>query len=180
MKKLVKTALCGMLALGITAISPAPASAQDGSGELGIGYQYINFGDFDLSYPLGFNVDYAYPLSNFPLSIIGEFGWSRHSDDPFTSTLLNFGAGVRYDIALDAGIQPYVQVVFGAQRDSDELDGEEVFSGSNFMWQPGGGVALPLNDMWDLFGQIDFRSVSYEDESAWGSPRIVVGGRVGL
>lgn len=176
---LVRMALIGVLALGISAVSAAPAAAQDGQ-RLGIGYQYIRFSEFDLSYPLGFNIDYSIPLTAVPISIVGEFGWSRHSDDPFGSNLLNFGVGGRYTVPLEGAITPYAQILFGAQRDSDSIDDEEVFNETNFIWQPGGGVEFPLNDMWDLFGQIDFRSVSYDDEAQWGSPRLFIGGRVGL
>ncbi len=179
--KLVRIALAGVLALGITAVSAAPAAAQDGQ-QLGIGYQFINFSEFDLSYPLGINVDYEYPLTNLPLGIVAEFGWSRHSDDDFdfTSNLINFGVGGRWSFAMESPVTPYAQVLFGLQRDSDKFEDVTEFEGTNFMWQFGGGAAFPLNDMWDLFGQIDFRQVSYDSGAEWGVPRIFIGGRVGF
>lgn len=167
----------------MSVIAPKPAAAQ---GELGIGWQYINYPDFDFGgYPLGFNVDYAYPLAELPFSIAAEFGWSRHSDDDlgsdFTSSLFNFGVGPRFNFDVNAGVRPYAQVLFGLQHDKDHLEGTDDldFHETSFMWQPGAGVGFPVNDTWDLFGQVDFRQTAYEGESEWGV-RFVIGGRLGF
>jgi len=171
------------MALGISVVSAVPAAAQDENGQLGIGYQFINFSDLETSFPLGFNVDYVYPLNVSNLSVLGELGWSRHSEEIIpgedgTISLLNFGAGMRWTPELEAAVAPYVQVVVGLQRSTvsafDESD-----SSSDFMWQPGGGVAFPLNDMWDLFGEVGLRQVFFEGDSDFGV-RLVIGGRVGL
>lgn len=183
MNKLVKNVLLGALALGISVVGAAPAAAQDGRGELGIGYQYINFGD-GADYPLGFNVDYAWPLGTNNLDIVIDFGWSRQSEEAFgfevTSNLINAGGGVRWSPVLDAPVAPYVQAIVGIQRTSfseNLFDTDESFT--DLMVQPGVGVSFPLNDMWDVFGQVDFRQVFFEDESDMGI-RFVVGGRIGL
>jgi hypothetical protein len=164
----------------MVAVTATPAAAQ--GADIGLGYQFLR-GDGE-SVPLGFNFDVAYPIMN-QLSVVGEVGWSHDSESEFgidaSLNAVNFGAGIRWSGNYDPRFTPFAQVILGAQRDSYSVEGFEEFDDSttNFILQPGGGVSFKLNDMWGVFGQVDYRRIFYEGEGT-NAFRLVLGARVNL
>jgi hypothetical protein len=147
-----------------------PASAQTATDErpaIGIGYQFMHLsaGGDGLGYPLGFNLDGGWPLPmNRLVSVIGEFGWSRHSEDAFSENLLNFDGGIRGNFLTEAA-RLYGQVTFGLEHTS-----VEGFGSNDALLGLDGGVNLPLEQLGEgnLFAQAGYRRVFYEGSGANG------------
>ena len=57
-----------------------PASAQDKTMSIGVGYQALKFDD--ASFPLGANVDFVAGVMEH-IALVGEFGWVRNSTQQF-------------------------------------------------------------------------------------------------
>jgi hypothetical protein len=171
----------GVWILAALIVSAAPAAAQDAPAvELGVGYQFLDFEESS-SLPLGFSVDVSGALTD-TFSWVGEVGWSRDSEEllgaDFSFTALHFAGGARWSGRYSPRFTPFVQVLVGAQRSSYEEDGDDLGSNTDFLLQPGGGVAYSMGT-WSIFGQVDYRRVFFEDEGVNGV-RFVVGARVPL
>lgn len=156
----------------VIALTLGLGSAQEASAQasgFGIGYQFVRLNTFELNYPIGINVDGAVPVSG-PLSVIGEFGWSRHpeDDDTYSSNVINLGGGVR--LSGMGATTPYGQVVVGYQRDNDEFLGDSENFNSFYTGIDGGVQAR------GLFAQVGYRRVAYEGDGANGF-RFVIGFR---
>jgi hypothetical protein len=174
----------------------ATASAQDMPlPELSLGYQFQRFsggGRESFTVPKWANVDLAYPIGRSRLSVVGQYDFGRKAetrtengtDLDLTSTFNTFGFGVRWT-APTGGVRPFVQMLGGAQRfyfseslkdvDQSERDSE---SGTDALFQVGGGVAVPLNRKWSLLGQVDYRRI-FADEGI-NNVRFVGGFRLGI
>lgn len=178
MNKYTRTAAFGVVALGLAAVPAAPASAQDRQPEIGVGYQFSQFSDFDFSYALGFNVDVKVPLARPNLGLVGEVGMGRFTEAEFSSRLLSVAGGLRWSPAADAPISPYAQGLVGVARFIESFDGID-FSDSGLLLDIGGGAEYPLSEAWGLFGQVSFRMV-FDDGASENGFRFVGGGRIGL
>jgi hypothetical protein len=187
------------IVMGALVLAAAPASAQ----ELSLGYQWQRFsfsvadfdeGDDSLTAPLGFNIDFAGPITP-TLDVVGQVDWSRWSESEVifgTSVEANanfttFGGGIRWSSRTNPSATPFVHALFGATRASVGCDVAgfdcEDFLGSDTsatdpMFQIGGGVAVPMG-AWSALGQLDYRRIFAEDEGV-NSFRIVLGVRLAI
>lgn len=178
----------------------APAIAQDARPDVTVGYQFQRLsasgsedvgGDVSESFPLGFMADVAVPVMG-NLSVVGQLDWSRKTesetayDMDFETTmgLTTFGGGIRWSSKTNPSMTPFVQALAGIAHSSASvtLDGEaleDIPSENNFMFQIGGGVAVPLNDTFSGVAQIDYRRI-FTADAGTNSIRIVGGIRVKL
>ena len=162
-----------------------PVAAQDlEKMDVGIGYQGATSSEktpepggpsYSGLYKYGFNADGSVPL-NEKFSVVAELGWIRNSlkEDPAAShanyNAVNYGGGLRWNRRGEK-ITPFLQVVLGVSRDTfDPGSGPALgkfinakFTTNNLMVQPGGGVAIPFNDVMSVVGQVDYRRV-FSDE----------------
>jgi hypothetical protein len=194
--------------LGAITMAAIPASAQ----EISFGYQWqqfsfdlddlddnlVPFVDDTLTAPLGFNVDFAGPITP-ALDVFGQLDWSRQSDDfdflvedlKSIWNFTTFGGGLRWSGRTNPSITPFVQGLFGFTHTSfgceitgfdcteelERLAGAEL-SSTDPMMQIGGGVAIPVGS-WSALGQFDWRRIFAEGEGI-NSIRFVIGIRLSL
>src|SRR5204863_9864088 len=103
------------------------------------------------------------------LSIEGEAGWARHSDDDsgatFTNNLWNFGAGPRWTGFGSGASWPYAQVLAGLAVAHTNFDapGGTSDTHASFMVQPGIGMTFVAGDGWGVFGQVDYRRTFFDE-----------------
>lgn len=182
----VITAVCLMT------IGAAPAIAQNAPRmDVAAGYQLLHVGTADGlldslvvpdgAYPAGWNLDGAWRL-NDRISIVGEVGRSAKSnggllaglledgdvDLDFKSSLMQFGAGPRWTRRSRGSISPFVQVLVGAAHHTLSMGAfgfDLQFSSTKAMVQPGGGVAVRINDQFGFVGQVDYRRVFVGDST---------------
>jgi hypothetical protein len=182
------------------ALAATPASAQ----EVSIGYQWQQvstdddgddvFTDCCIA-PFGINFDFAAPITP-ALDVVGQLDWSRWSDSEIilgtsvdtSATFTTFGAGLRWSARGNPGATPYLHGLIGGTHtsigcevggfDCDDVLTDDETSATNFMFQIGGGVAVPMGGV-GLIGQFDYRRIFFEGEGA-NSIRFVVGVRFGL
>jgi len=174
--------------------------------ELGLGYQVVRAGEicFDedeedcgssQTFPLGFAVD---GVRNFgALGVVGEVGWSRHSDDlsialdqaSLSQNAFHYAGGLRSTGHNAGRAWAYGQILAGAitTRSSIEFDDSQVddlLGGSDtttkFMIQPGIGVTIVGGDGWGVFGQVDYRRIFLDEDEDGASGRNDVRGFFGL
>jgi len=182
-------------------MAAAPAGAQ----EISLGYQWQRISvDADeissdcCTAPVGINVDVSAPLTP-ALDFVGQLDWSRWSESQVilgTSVdasldFTTFGAGIRWSARRNRGARgatPYLQGLLGATHtsigcdvggfDCDDVLTDDETSATDFMFQIGGGVAVPMGGV-SLVGQFDYRRILFEGEGANGI-RFVAGVRVSL
>ena len=153
--------------------------------EIGAAYQYLHVSESDegRSFPLGFNVDVAFPLAR--LTVVGEVGWARRSEsyeDLFADveTVLHYAGGMRW--TLNTVLSPYVQALFGAQRTSTvlEFQGNDIADDSftDAMFGVDGGVAVRVFGL-RVFGAAGYRRV-FGDEGGTNGFRALAGARFGF
>ena len=154
--------------------------------ELSGGYQFLHLPD--QSFPFGVAIDGARHYGHFGL--IGEIGWSRHSDDTFdtdvSTNMFHFAAGPRWTGFGSGRAWPYAQVLIGAAigRTGAEIGGvEENDTEAALMLQPGVGATIVGGDGWGVFGQFDYRRTFFDepddvDESINNQFRVFVGLRM--
>jgi Outer membrane protein beta-barrel domain len=162
--------LTGLLAAAALAI-PAPAAAQTPQAEFSVGYQALHVPN--LWFPFGIKVDGSKSVDEH-LSVVAEVGWARKSESASalgvsadaTLNAVNFGAGVRWNDRLNGKMNPYGQLLVGALHSSGGINvsagGVTVnnsASATDFMIQPGVGVAMPLSANLQGVGAIDYRRV---------------------
>jgi opacity protein-like surface antigen len=175
-------------ALGVAVVDTAAAQAS----RVELSGAYQNTGAAEQTLPFGWSADIGTNL-NRTWSVIGEVsGAYRSKEDEDLGadvrlSLHSLGAGARWSGHVGDRIIPFLQVLAGAARASarTEILGREVGSSSTkFMLQPGGGVALKLNETFAILGQVDYRRVFLDDEedraSGQNQFRVLAGVRVGL
>jgi hypothetical protein len=175
---------------GLTFGVALPAAAQDiPKLDVGIGYQAASSGDKHVAglgdvsgfYKYGFNADGSVPL-NEKLSVVAELGWMRDSipellKSPSTGeelpsthanfNALNYGGGLRWNKRSEK-MTPFAQFIVGVQRDTFDVGSGPAFgqllnlkyTRNSIMVQPGGGVALAVNETMSVVGQVDYRYVN--------------------
>src|SRR5207253_2795037 len=75
-------------------------------------------------------------------------------------------AGIRF-ASHTLGFAPYFQVLTGVQRDSYSGTAPDFdFSDSTFMTEIGSGVVFPVGGIIGVFGEFDYRRVSYDVDPA--------------
>ena len=182
---------------GLT-VAATPAGAQ----EISLGYQWQRISvDADeissdcCTAPFGINFDISAPISP-ALDFVGQLDWSRWSESEIvlgTSVdasldFTTFGAGLRWSARGNQGATPYLHGLLGATHtsigcevggfDCDDVLTDDETSTTNFMFQIGGGVAVPMGGV-SLIGQFDYRRIFFEGEGA-NSIRFVAGVRVSV
>ena len=160
--------LCAVLVVGVA----WPAAAQDVS--FGYQFQRTSCCGHSNNFPMGFNVDGSAPIGGGALSGIGQFDWSRRSDEGVTENIAAFGGGIRCSRMSNPKVTPFVQVAVGGARDS--FDGS---SRTDLGVQVGGGVAAPINAKISAVGQVDYRRAFKNGEDT-NAIRFVGGIRVRL
>ena len=165
-----------LLLLTLCAVSPA--AAQNKALSVGVGYQTLKSGSS--SFPLGVNVDFVAATTRHP-AIVGELGWARDSLHQFglrdTITALHVGAGGRWAANRHQRLKPFGQILVGVEHDNAEIEKFGRDSAWAFLVQPGGGVVVDWGV--DFFGQIDWRRVYRERDSA-NAIRLLVGSRFSI
>jgi Outer membrane protein beta-barrel domain len=182
---------------GAITMAAIPASAQ----EISFGYQWQQVSvDDDEEFldcctaPFGINFDAAFPITP-AIDVVGQLDWSRWSDSEIifgtgvdiSASFTTFGGGIRWSARGNPSATPFVHALLGAVHtsfacevagiDCDDVLGEDL-SSTDFMFQVGGGVVVPLGGI-GVVGQFDYRRFFYEGEGA-NSIRFVAGIRVGL
>jgi hypothetical protein len=186
------------VAFAALTVAATPAAAQ----EISLGYQWQQvsvdadeISSYCCTAPFGINFDFSAPLAP-ALDFVGQLDWSRWSESKVvlgTSVdasldFTTFGAGIRWNARGNRGATPYLHGLLGATHTSigcdvggidckDVLTDDET-SATNFMFQIGGGVAVPMGGV-NLVGQFDYRRFFFEGEGA-NSIRFVAGVRVSL
>lgn len=179
-------------------VTATPAAAQ----EISLGYQWQQISvDADeiasdcCTAPFGINLDISAPLTP-ALDFVGQLDWSRWSESQVilgTSVeasldFTTFGAGIRWSARGNRGATPYLHALLGGTHtsigcevdgfDCDDVLSDDETSATNFMFQIGGGVAVPMGGV-SLVGQFDYRRIFFEGEGA-NSIRFVAGVRASL
>lgn len=182
---------------GAITLAAVPAVAQ----EISVGYQWQNVSvddDEDFSdccnAPFGINFDAAFPITP-SIDIIGQLDWSRWSDSEIifgtsvdvSSSFTVYGGGIRWSARGNPSATPFLHGLIGAVNtslgcevggiDCDDVIDEDT-SSTDFMFQIGGGVVVPVGGI-GVVGQVDYRRFFYEGEGA-NSIRFVAGIRVGF
>ena len=146
--------------------SGATTSTTDPTFEVSAGYQYLHLPD--QSFPFGLAVDATRHYGN--IGLVGEVGWSRHSDDTagvdFSTNMFHFAAGPRWARHGAGRLWPYAQVLGGvalARSSSDFAGVDDSDTDAAFMLQPGVGVTMVGGDGWGVFGQVDYRRTFFDE-----------------
>lgn len=154
--------------------------------ELSAGYQFLHVPD--QNFPFGLAIDGAKHWGS--RGLVGEVGWSRHSDDAgsadFSTNMFHFAAGPRWTGFGSGRVWPYAQVLVGAviARSSSEIAGIDASdTDTAFMVQPGVGATIIGGDGWGIFGQVDYRRTFFDepddtDDSVNNQFRVFVGVRM--
>jgi hypothetical protein len=167
-----------------TLVIAAPAAAQTTPVKFWAGYQFGRMsgqeGADGLNFPVGFDLGVGFPLNVSNLNVIGDINWMRHSESIFganiSNTALGFGGGVQWASTSDPGYTPFANFLVGAQRSSFSTDAFGVnpsISSTNFMFQPGAGVAFPVGG-YQAFVNGNYRRV-FEDAADANFFTIVAG-----
>jgi hypothetical protein len=136
-----------------------------------VGYQFLDIsaGGGSQSVPLGVAAGVAFPLTS-PWNVVGDFGWSRKSDNGATNTATSIAGGLRYvPMTMMGSITPYIQAVVGVEMDKSS----GTFSGvsfsatdNNLMIQPGVGGTFALGSSLKGFVEADYRRVQASGDAA--------------
>jgi hypothetical protein len=185
------------MVFGAITLAAVPARAQNVS----IGYQWQNVSVDDAedftdccNAPFGINFDAGFPITP-SIDVIGQLDWSRWSDSEVIlgssvdahADFTVYGGGIRWSGRGNPSATPFVHGLLGAVHtglgcEVAGIDCEDVIGGdtsaTNFMFQVGGGVVVPVGGV-GVVGQFDYRRFFFEDQGA-NSIRFVVGIRVGL
>ena len=155
---------CCLPGLLIAATAPG-VGAQDARVSVGAAYQVLD-GDA-LVYPVGFAVDVSISVVN-GFSVIGETAWSRNTSQQFglgeTTRAFDAAGGLRWVVAHRA-LQPYAQLVLGAERETIAIERFGSDAATNLLLQPGGGVLMRLSGRHQVLVQIDWRHVRRDERS---------------
>jgi len=176
--KIAGSFLFGLILTGVVARPALAQSAETAPVTLDIGYQYLHASaaGATLSYPGGFDVAVAGTVAG-PWSIVGDIGWSRHSNTGLgTNTNTDafaYGAGLRWSAGNVAHAKLYAQMLVGGETDAVTYQPTAV----NVMLQPGVGVAAPLGRV-GVYAQVDYRRVW--TSIAQNDVRVVAGVRLPL
>jgi hypothetical protein len=157
--------ICAALSVLFQDFSSSPARAQS-AWELG--YQLAHIPDDTL--PLGFSVGIVGSLTP-TWSAIGEIAAARESQELLGGetrfTILDIGGGVRWTPQLTSPIRPFVQVLVGAVRRSIDFDPETIGldqSETDFMIQPGAGIAYRVTDLWSAVAALKLTETLTQNE----------------
>lgn len=154
------------IALTMTAVASLPAQAQTTqTPEFSAGYQFTHFPDTNV--PGGWYADYAVPVNSM-WAAFGEVNGAYKEGDK----LHVYGGGVRYVERRNPQVVPFGQILAGAATFSGGGDTQ-----TKFALQIGGGVNIPVNDMWDVRVGADYRRVFIGEDQGGGENefRFVVG-----
>jgi hypothetical protein len=139
------------------------------------------------TFPFGLAVDMAFNAGTF--GFVAEGGWSRRSEshdvDDVQFDFWHAGAGVRWSRHVNPRLRPYAQFLVGAAFHdvSGSIAGlDQSDTTAHFFWQPGGGVNIALNNRMGIFGAVDYRHVSLDEDTEGNSGlneiRLLVGVRL--
>ena len=166
--KRLSLAMSLVLVLGFASATSAqaPTTTTNPTFELSAGYQFLHLPD--QNFPFGLAIDGARHYGQ--LGLVGEVGWSRHSDDVLggdTSTnMFHFAAGPRWTRFGAGRGWPYAQVLVGAAIARSSVETGSIDSSDTdtaFMVQPGVGVTIIGGDGWGWFGQVDYRRTFFDE-----------------
>jgi hypothetical protein len=140
-----------LVAIGVVALSAAPAAAQ--GTEVAGGFALVNWNGC-CAYGFGANV--AQPVhstSTMTTAIVGDFSWTRFADEE-SDTI--FGAGVQFKFMTDQKASPFVHATFGVVHWSEDAFGPfPADSGNDFIAGGGGGVVIMVTDTFGIKPQVD-------------------------
>ncbi len=181
MKSSLRT-VWGWMTLALAGLA-LPATAQDRSPEVTVGYQYQEVPAGSL--PVGFTVDVSAPLGTV-VDIVGQFDRSRTSraEAVITSvqTVSTFAVGIRGS-GHGSTIRPFLQLLAGVTRNSFHYTFADP-SLARFLQdtgatlatvQVGGGLAASLNRRVSAVGELDYRPYIH-DWGLWSHSFRAVGG----
>jgi len=163
----------------MSALSSAPAAAQEHKGDVAFSYSVLHDSDVEETFPKGWSVAVNGHLNSL-LGVVGEIGGNYKTMDVFGSDLSmsvhSFLGGVR--VRRDAGTMvPFAQVLAGVARANVSWLGEDD-DATEFAMQPGGGVDFRLTERFGLRVQGDYRIITGEETA--NEFRFAVGGVLGF
>jgi len=131
------------------------------------GYQFLDISAAGTSesIPLGVAAGITVPLTS-PWNVVGDFGWSRKSENGATNTATSIAGGLRYvPMTMMGSITPYVQAVIGVEMDKSSA-GSFSATDNNLMIQPGVGGTFALSSSLRGFAEADYRRVQASGATA--------------
>jgi hypothetical protein len=178
-----------VFAVATSSLAAVPvAAAQPSRFEVSGGYQATHTGDHTVAF--GWSADVSGNLDD-SWGIVVEISGTRRTEADadlgvdVTLSLHSSGAGLRWS-RRGARIVPFLQTLAGATKISAHAEVRSTEIGDSvitFMLQPGGGVAVRLNERLGLVGQADYRRVFLDNsdgESDEDQLRVFLGVRFGL
>jgi hypothetical protein len=157
--------VCAVLWGVFHASMPSRAEAQSG---WELGYQLAHIPRETL--PLGVSVGVLGGLTP-TWSVIGEIAAARESEEipglETKFTILDVGGGMRWTPQLESRVRPFVQVLVGAVRRSIDFDpelGGLDQSETDFMIQPGAGIAYRMTDLWSAVAALKLTETLTQNE----------------
>lgn len=168
------------LAIAVVLGASSPAAGQGAAKpEFSVGYQYAHL--FDTNFPCCFYADFAWPVANPMLTIVGELSGAR--SESATLTMLAALGGVRVSSRLNPKVVPFGQVLVGvANPDAaaggtfKSVDLKPGTSSQDFALQLSGGVNVSITDRWGVRTGAGYRRIFHEGKGENGFR--VVGGIV--
>lgn len=150
----------------------SPAAGQGAAKpQFSIGYQYAHL--FETNFPCCFYADFAWPVANPMLSIVGELSGAR--SESATLRMLAAMGGVRVSSRMNPKVVPFGQVLVGVAnvdaaaggkfKSADLKPGTSV---QDFALQLGGGVNVPISDRWGVRAGADYRRIFHEGKGENG------------
>ncbi|HZP49420.1 MAG TPA: hypothetical protein VFB07_12830 [Vicinamibacterales bacterium] len=137
-----------VIAFASVVLTAVQARAQSGpSADFAFGYVYMHDNDLDTGFPAGWMVSAAGHVTSW-FSLVGEVGGSYKtvSGPPDVSLSLHtFSFGPRFGVTQRAPIAPFIQVLIGVAHGSVGVSGANVgvvFTGNDFLFQPGAGIDI--------------------------------------
>jgi hypothetical protein len=147
-KQMLKALFIGAALL---VISAQPAAAQS---NVSGGFAVVNWNG---CCAYGFAVDFAHQVhatNNMALSVVGDFGWTRFSDEESDTTYVG---GLRATFLKDTRVPVHAQVTFGGVHWSeDSFEGAPAFTGNDFIIGVGFGTIIKMTDMIGVKPQVDW------------------------
>jgi hypothetical protein len=149
-------ALAGVL-VALAAATPARGQTVDTRPLLGVGVSFLYDNEDDSATGAAVDVVQNFAVRSWlAIGAVGDFGIHRYSDGIVDINVTSFMGGVRFTSFAGNRVQPFGQVLAGAERCCGSTD---------FAWQPGGGVDLVASAVVNLRAQVDFRIVRFEGQS---------------
>ncbi len=153
-------------------VTAADGRAQSGpSADFAFGYVYMHDNDLDTGFPAGWMVSAAGHVTSW-FAIVGEVGGSYKtvsgSPADVSLSLHTFSFGPRFGVTERSPISPFVQVLFGIGHGSVGLSGTNasvVFTGNDFLVQPGVGIDFNASNSAALRLEGDIRALQSNGES---------------